>query len=30
VFGSDDGGETWLEVATGLPPINHLSIVPGA
>ena len=28
VFGSDDGGETWLEVATRLPPINHLLIVP--
>jgi hypothetical protein len=30
VFGSDDGGETWLEVATGLPPINHLLIVPNS
>jgi hypothetical protein len=28
VFGSDDVGETWLEVATGLPPISHLLIVP--
>jgi hypothetical protein len=28
VFGSDDGGEMWLEVATGLPPIHHLLIVP--
>ena len=28
VFGSGDGGETWLEVATGLPPIDHVLVVP--
>jgi hypothetical protein len=28
VFGSDDGGTTWLELANGLPPVQHLLLVP--
>jgi hypothetical protein len=28
VFGSDDGGVTWVELATGLPPVNHVLLVP--
>jgi hypothetical protein len=28
VYGSDDGGLTWLELATGLPPVQHLLVVP--
>jgi hypothetical protein len=29
VYGSDDGGTTWLELATGLPPVQHLLLAPG-
>jgi hypothetical protein len=29
VYASDDGGGTWQEVATGLPPVHHLLVVPG-
>jgi hypothetical protein len=28
VYGSDDGGTTWLELVGGLPPVNHLLLVP--
>ena len=28
VFGSDDGGDAWTEIATDLPPVHHLLIVP--
>lgn len=28
VYGSDDGGTTWLELVTGLPPVQHLLLVP--
>jgi len=28
VFGSDDGGGSWREVASGLPSVQHLLIVP--
>jgi hypothetical protein len=28
VYGSEDGGLTWLELVTGLPPAQHLLIVP--
>ena len=28
VFGSGDGGTTWAEVATGLPAVRHLLVVP--
>jgi hypothetical protein len=28
LFGSDDGGLTWLELATGLPPVQHMLLVP--
>jgi hypothetical protein len=28
VFGSDDGGLTWVDLATGLPPVNHVLLVP--
>jgi hypothetical protein len=28
VYGSDDGGLTWLELVTGLPPVQHLLVVP--
>jgi len=28
LFASEDRGETWREVATGLPHVNHLLIVP--
>jgi BNR/Asp-box repeat len=29
VYASDDGGVTWHEVTTGLPPVHHLLVVPG-
>jgi len=28
VYGSDDGGHAWNELVTGLPPVNHVLIVP--
>jgi hypothetical protein len=28
VYGSGDGGLTWLELVTGLPPVHHLLLVP--
>jgi hypothetical protein len=28
VFGSDDGAATWLELMAGIPPVQHLLIVP--
>jgi hypothetical protein len=28
VFGSDDGGASWDELAAGLPPVQHVLIVP--
>ena len=28
VYGSDDGGVTWVELVTGLPPVRHLLLVP--
>ena len=28
VFGSDDGGLTWIELVTELPPVHHLLLVP--
>jgi hypothetical protein len=28
IFGSDDGGITWLELAAGLAPIQHLLLLP--
>ena len=28
VYGSDDGGLTRLELATGLPPVHHVLLVP--
>jgi hypothetical protein len=28
IYGSDDGGLTWLELITGLPPVQHLLLVP--
>jgi hypothetical protein len=28
VYGSDDGGTAWLELVTGLPPVQHLLLVP--
>ena len=28
VYGSDDGGDTWLELITGLPSVEHLLLVP--
>jgi hypothetical protein len=28
LFGSDDGGVTWGELAAGLPPVQHLLLVP--
>jgi len=29
LFGSDDAGGSWRELASGLPPVRHLLIVPG-
>ena len=29
LFGSDDGGATWLELVTGLGPARHVLVVPG-
>jgi hypothetical protein len=28
VYGSDDGGDRWLELITGLPSVQHLLLVP--
>ena len=28
VYGSDDGGVTWVELVTRLPPVRHLLLVP--
>ena len=28
VYASDDGGTTWRELVTGLPPVRHLLVVP--
>jgi hypothetical protein len=28
LFGSDDGGVTWGELAAGLPPVQHLLLMP--
>jgi hypothetical protein len=28
VYGSNDGGLTWLELVTGLPPVQHVLLVP--
>jgi hypothetical protein len=28
IYGSADGGLTWLELITGLPPVQHLLLVP--
>jgi hypothetical protein len=28
VYGSDDAGERWVELVGGLPPVNHLLLVP--
>ena len=28
VFASDDGGVTWVELVTGLPPVHHLLLLP--
>lgn len=28
VYGSDDGGVTWIELVTDLPPVHHLLLVP--
>jgi hypothetical protein len=28
VYGSDNGGATWVELVKGLPPVDHLLLVP--
>ena len=28
LFGSDDAGATWLELASGLPSVRHVLVVP--